>query len=53
MRRPLAVVLPVVLLAAACSGVHLRRLRALRRTADAGIRSLELWLAHQGRGHRS
>jgi hypothetical protein len=49
----LAVVLPVVLVAAACSGVHVRRLRAVRRSADAGIRSLELWLGHQGRGRRS
>jgi len=52
-RTLLYVALPAVLLAGTCWLVHARRLRRVGRIADAGIRSLELWLAEQGRGRRS
>jgi hypothetical protein len=53
LRAALTVVLPGLLVAGALWVGHTRRVRAVGREAEAGIRSLESWLERYGRGRRS
>jgi hypothetical protein len=53
LRAALMVALPGLVLAAGVWALHARRVRAVCREADAGIRSLESWLEQRGRGRRS
>jgi hypothetical protein len=53
LRAALMVALPGLVLALGLWAIHVRRVRAVCREADAGIRSLESWLQQRGRGRRS